>query len=94
MIRSPILVGRAGNTEKARGRRGPLCPHRTATLPLLLAPVFLPSLSLTHLFSHSLSSQKILVFRFLAELLTILCIIIALCFTLSLLPSPDLVLSC
>lgn len=72
-----------------------LCPHlQLSPLTLLLAPVFLLSLSLTRLFSYSLNSQKILVFRSLAELLTTLCTFIALGFTLSSLSSPDLVPSC
>lgn len=62
-------MARAGRVGTARGRRGSPCLLQW--LPLLLAPVFLSSLSVSHLFFYSLNSQKILVLRFLAELLTI-----------------------
>lgn len=63
-------MARAGRVGTARGRRRSPCPLQW--LPFLLAPVFLSSLSRPHLFFYSLNSQKILVLRFLAELLTVL----------------------
>lgn len=72
LICSLILVGRAGRAERPGGRRRLQPSLHFRLLCVFQLPPFLRLLSsFTHLFSYKLNSQKILVFRFLAELLSI-----------------------